>query len=219
MAGQSIPSHGSPRAGRFTHDVTTGTWKWDDEVFRIHGMEPGDLEPTTEYVLGCAAPEDRERIAEVLIRSTTTGEPFSVCYLLAAEDDVERRVVLVSEGGVCDPSTEVPVTQLDGYYVDLTDDFAQVASEEAREAVAASAEHRAAIEQAKGSLMLAYGLDADQAFAMLRWWSRSKNMKVRDLAEHLTQVASNGDLTDQPLRRTMDNLLYDGAAPGPESTP
>jgi len=218
VSGRST-QQGSPRVGRFTHDVAARTWKWDDEVFRIHGLEPGDVEPTTEYVLGCAAPDDRERVAEVLIRSTTTGEPFSVCYLLDAEDDTERRVVLVCEGGVCDPDTEVPVTQLDGYYVDLTDDFAQVASEEAREAVAASAEHRAAIEQAKGSLMLAYGLDADQAFAMLRWWSRSKNVKVRDLAEHLTEIASSGELTDQPLRRTMDNLLYDGAAPGPESTP
>jgi hypothetical protein len=203
---------GTPRVGRFTYDVTTQLWKWDDEVFRIHGVEPGGLEPTTDYVLGCKHPEDRERVAQVLSQATNTGDPFSVCYRLNAEDGVERRIVLVCEGGVCDVSAEIPVSQLDGYYIDLTDDFAQAASDEAREAVAASAEHRATIEQAKGSLMLAYGLDADQAFAMLRWWSRNKNMKVRDIAEHLTELSSAGELTDSSLRRTVDNLLHD--APG-----
>lgn len=209
----------SPRVGRFTYDVTTRTWKWDDEIFRIHGLEPGEIEPTTEYVLACKHPEDRDRVAQVLLQATTTGEPFSVCYRLQAEDGVERRVVLVCEGGVCDASTEIPVTQLDGYYIDLSEDFAHVAGEEAREAVAASAEHRATIEQAKGSLMLAYGLDADQAFAMLRWWSRSKNVKVRDLAEHLTQVASAGELSDQPLRGAVDNLLHDRTTSGSTQAP
>jgi hypothetical protein len=199
----------TPRVGRFTYDVTTQTWKWDDEVFRIHGLAPGEIEPTMSYVLDCKHPQDRERVAHVLSQATTTGEPFSVCYRLNAHDGAERRVVLVCEGGVCDADAEVPVTQLDGYYIDLTDDFALATSEEAREAVAASAEHRATIEQAKGSLMMAYGLDADQAFAMLRWWSRNKNMKIREIAEHLTDVSTAGEVSDPGLRRTVDNLLHD----------
>lgn len=204
-----VEKRDTPLVGRFTYDVTTQTWKWDDEVFRIHGMEPGEIEPTTEYVLGCKHPEDRGRVAHVLSQASATGEPFSVCYRLNAADGVERRVVLVCEGGVCDATTDVPVTQLDGYYIDLTDDFAAAAGEEARNAVAASAQHRATIEQAKGSLMLAYGLDADQAFAMLRWWSRNKNVKVRDIAEHLTDVSSAGELTDRSLRTAVDNRLHD----------
>ncbi|WP_436700147.1 PAS and ANTAR domain-containing protein [Nocardioides sp. BYT-33-1] len=208
---------GSPRVGRFAYVVVTRTWKWDDEVFRIHGTDPDGVEPTTERVLGAVHPDDRDHVARTLRQATTRGEPFSVCYRLDADDGVERRVVLVCEGGVCDVDTEVPVAQLDGYYIDLTDDFAQVASEEAREAVAASAEHRATIEQAKGSLMLAYGLDADQAFAMLRWWSRGKNMKVRDIAEHLTTVSSAGELTDQTLRHSVDNLLHDASPSAPGS--
>lgn len=203
---------GTPRVGRFAYDVTTGRWKWDDEVFRIHGVAPGDIEPTTEFVLQCKHPEDRDRVAHVLDEATRTGEPFSVCYRLEAADGRERRVVLVCEGGVCDVTTDIPVTQLDGYYVDLTDDFAQATSEEAREAVAASAEHRATIEQAKGSLMMAYGLDADQAFAMLRWWSRNKNMKLRDIAAHVIEVSTSGELSDSGLRTAVDNLLHDARA-------
>ena len=46
---------------------------------------------------------------------------------------------------------------------------------------------RAAIEQAKGMLMLGYGLRADQAFAVLSRWSQTDQVKVRDLAERLTE--------------------------------
>jgi hypothetical protein len=47
------------------------------------------------------------------------------------------------------------------------------------------------IEQAKGALMIAYGLDADQAFALLRWHSQHTNIKLRDIAAGL--VARTND--------------------------
>ena len=93
--------------------------------------------------------------------------------------------MLVCEGGVCEDDT---VTSIDGYYVDLTADFRAESEEFANEAVAAASESRAIIEQAKGSLMLAYGLDADQAFAMLNWWSSHRNVKVRELAARLVET-------------------------------
>jgi AmiR/NasT family two-component response regulator len=52
-------------------------------------------------------------------------------------------------------------------------------------AVAEIAEHRAAIDQAKGMLILLYGLDDDAVFAMLRWRSQNANVKLRALAEQL----------------------------------
>ena len=41
------PSHGRP-TGRFTFDAAPGKWDWDDDVFRIHGLAPGSVTPTTE---------------------------------------------------------------------------------------------------------------------------------------------------------------------------
>jgi hypothetical protein len=203
----SSPTTGRlPTVGRFAFDVTTGAWKWDDEVYRIHGVAPGSIEPTTDYMLRCKHPEDRERVAAAIQGASATGEPFSVTYRLRAADGVERKVVLVCEAGVCDVDA---VTQIDGYFIDLTDDFEHETHEAVREAVAASAEHRATIEQAKGSLMLAYGLDPDQAFAMLSWWSRNKNVKVRDLAARLVEVSAQGVATDGGLRQSFDCLLHD----------
>jgi PAS domain-containing protein len=195
--------------GRFTYDLVASTWEWDDEVYRIHGLEPGSIAPTTDYVLNCKHPEDRERVAAVLAQASLTGEPFSISYRLTGADGVERRVVLVCEGGVCQ---EDRWTSLDGYYVDLTDDFRAESEEHANEAVAASSAARAVIEQAKGSLMLAYGLDADQAFAMLNWWSSHRNVKVRDLAARLVESWESGRATDDELRKRFDALLHDIAS-------
>lgn len=47
---------------------------------------------------------------------------------------------------------------------------------------------RALIEQAKGALTLRYGLDDDAAFAVLRRWSQSSNIKVHTVADILINV-------------------------------
>lgn len=49
------------------------------------------------------------------------------------------------------------------------------------------------IEQAKGLLMGHYRLDPDQAFAVLRRWSSSSHVKVRELAAQLVEAASRPD--------------------------
>ena len=204
------------QVGRFAYDLVNGTWEWDDEVFRIHGLEPGSISPTTEYVLNCKHPEDRERVADPCSRRPAPRASRSASsYRLTGADGVERRVVLVCEGGICEDDT---VTSIDGYYVDLTADFRAESEAFANEAVAASAESRAIIEQAKGSLMLAYGLDADQAFAMLNWWSSHRNLKVRELSTRLVETWESGTATSDELRGRFDALLHDIAEPTPAAS-
>ncbi len=192
--------------GRFSFDAASGKWDWDDDVYRIHGLAPGSADPSTELVLESQHPEDRERVRELLERVSRSGESFSISYRLTGGDGVERRVVLVGEGGICEDDSPAVI---DGFYIDLTEDFDEENEEYAAQAVAASAENRAVIEQAKGALMLAYGLDSDQAFAMLRWWSRNRNVKVRDLAERLVELARDGEASDIELRSSLDTALHD----------
>ena len=106
-------------------------------------------------------------------------------------------------------SADGDVEQLVGYYLDLTPEFAAENAAAADAAVAASAAAREIIEQAKGILMLGYGLDADAAFAMLRWWSRNRNVKVRDIAERLIEVARQGQMSHPGLRGMLDGLIDD----------
>jgi hypothetical protein len=70
-------------------------------------------------------------------------------------------------------------------------------------------ESRAVIEQAKGALVMRYGLDADRAFAVLRRWSQDRNIKLRTVAEALIAV-SRGDRSDgfdPDLVRSLEESL------------
>lgn len=191
--------------GRFLFDVEFDRWEWDDEVFRIHGREPGSVVVDTDLVLASKHPEDRERVREMFQRVQRTSEAFSISYRLVLPAGDERRVVLVGAG---DPLGG-PAKRIEGFYIDLTPDFAEESEEYAKQAVAASAASRAVIEQAKGALMLAYALDPDQAFAMLRWWSRNRNVKVRDLAARIVELARAGEHADAGLRHNLDMALHD----------
>jgi len=195
-----------PTTGRFSYEVKTGSWEWDEEVYRIHGLPADYLPLTTDMVLAEAEPDARERIEALLGRMVKTAKPFSVAYRLAAVDQLERTVVIVGERAVGGTGA---VTVVEGYFVDLTADIHDLAEAGARAAVEASAEHRAVIEQAKGALMLAYGLDPDAAFAMLAWWSRNRNIKVRDLATRLVHTMEQGLISESSIRSTIDHLLYD----------
>jgi hypothetical protein len=201
--------------GRFSYDVELDRWEWDDDVFRVHGYAPGAVEPTSKLVLESKHPDDRARVVAALERVKATGEAFSISYRLIGGDGVERRVVLVGEGNP--PMCPGQVTSVEGYYIDLTTDFDEESEEAAHAAVEASAEHRAVIEQAKGALMLAYGLDEDAAFAMLRWWSRNRNVKVREVAQRLVDNAREGEATDSETRSAIDALLHDVTAAAPPS--
>lgn len=57
-------------------------------------------------------------------------------------------------------------------------------------------ESRATIEQAKGMVMLCYGLPPDQAFAMMVRWSSLGNVKLRCVAASLARLALQAPLDD-----------------------
>lgn len=193
------------QTGRFAYDVRHDSWEWDDDVFAIHGYAPGEVEPTTELFLRHKHDGDRDRVEQTFKQAIATGEPFNLYYRIRAKD-AEHRVVVVGEGvRTADGSVE----RLVGYYLDLTPEFAAENAAAADAAVAASAAARETIEQAKGILMLGYGLDADAAFAMLRWWSRNRNVKVRDLADRLIEVARMGHMSHPGLRGLLDSLIDD----------
>ena len=66
---------------------------------------------------------------------------------------------------------------------------------------------RAEIEQAKGLLMAAYGISADQAFDILVWRSQETNVKVRMLAHRFIKAMAGGLPAD--TRRQVDRALLD----------
>jgi hypothetical protein len=74
-------------------------------------------------------------------------------------------------------------------------------------AVELSAATRATIEQAKGALMITYGLDEDEAFALLRWHSQHSNIKLRDIATAITDHTNDPGIADLTADGKITEIL------------
>jgi hypothetical protein len=69
------------------------------------------------------------------------------------------------------------------------------------EALRAITERRAVIEQAKGMLMLVYGVDADEAFDVLRKQSQDHNVKLNLVAEQVMKDLVELSRNKGPVRQ------------------
>ncbi|WP_233608449.1 PAS and ANTAR domain-containing protein [Nocardia stercoris] len=193
-----------PRTGSFEFWFSERRWVWSDEVYRMHGYEPGAVEPTTELILAHKHPDDRGEVAELIARSVTDSTPFSSRHRFFDTDGTEHCVIVVADSIHNDAGTIVGTA---GYYVDLTATLAETAQDALQSTLAGVVESRAVIEQAKGLLMRNYRIDADQAFKILVWRSQETNTKLRDLAAQLVEDAVELPAPDSGTVSGFDHIL------------
>ena len=94
------------------------------------------------------------------------------------------------------------------------DHIAAAVAEIMSAAVAEIAENTAVIDQAKGMLILLYGVDDQTAFDTLRRHSQNTNIKLRALAEQLVsnyRALSNGDGNPRSLGDCLSERDAGGA--------
>lgn len=209
---------GPQRVGWFRFYFDDDRWEWSPEVQRLHGYEPGTVSPTTELVLSHKHPDDYQAVATTLDEVRRHHQAFSTRHRIIDTAGRIHHVIVVADK-LLDDDGEVIGTH--GFYVDVspTEDHQQ---RRLTQAIAEIAENRAAIEQAKGMLMVVYGIQADAAFDLLRWRSQEANVKLRLLAEQV--VADFVRLTQgekAPPRSAYDNLLLTadrriGSSPEPQ---
>ena len=202
--------------GRFHYKSGPRRWRWDGTAAALHGLERRERSLTTDRLLEVVHPDDRARVADALESALGGGPDPSAArglrlhYRVADGTTVRSLLVIARE-----VSPDRAGFSAEGHVVDITPELSAAGEEAGRAAVEAAMEGRGAIEQAKGALMVAYSLTADQAFALLRWWSRNHNLRVRVLAERLMDAAEKGHYADAELRARMDRTLHDlTAGPG-----
>ncbi|MEL7976394.1 PAS and ANTAR domain-containing protein [Isoptericola sp. F-RaC21] len=194
-----------PPVGRYRLDLSTGRWAWSDEVFEMHGFRPGEVVPTTELMLSHKHPEDRDRVDHALKKAAATGEAFSSVHRIRDAHGGTRTLAVTGQGRR-DPDTG-EVTELFGYFIDVTEANREIAQREATASIQASAKRRAAIEQAKGVLMVSFGVDGEEAFEHLRTASNQLNVPVRDLATWLVHWFSGSGMTTFPTADQVREFL------------
>jgi hypothetical protein len=201
---------GAPqRVGWFRFYFDDQRWEWSEQLQRMHGYEPGTVTPTTELVLEHKHPNDRREVKKTIDEMLISRRPFSTRHRIVDTHGTVHQVVVVGDQLT---DNEGAVMGTHGYYVDITPTSDRAREELITARVAEITEHRAVIEQAKGMLMLVYGLDEDAAFDLMRWRSQSGNVKLRRLAEIV--VESFRDARDQAItsRSAFDHALLSGDA-------
>ncbi len=192
------------RVGQFRFYFADERWEWSDEVQIMHGYQPGTVSPTTELVLSHKHPDDYQQVLTTLDDVRRHHQAFSTRHRIVDTTGQIHHVIVVADK-LLDGSGEVIGTE--GFYVDVTptEDRNQ---KQFSEAIAEIAENRATIEQAKGMLMVVYGIDSDAAFDLLRWRSQEANIKLRLLAEQVVaDFVALSQSDSSPSRAAYDNLL------------
>ena len=211
--------------GRFSADPSSGRWNWTDAIYRVFGYPPGSVDVTWDFILGHIPEDERQEIQAAYEQACTRLGPFSWSHRIQARDNHLRSILIVAETAAQEPEPDgassepassqvnAPGFTIDGYVIDLTELRAEGARAAATEAVQSSAAHRAVIEQAKGALMLGYGVDADTAFALLVSHSQLSNRKLHAVAAQLVESIRLQPLA-RGLRETLDFILQRQDSPG-----
>jgi hypothetical protein len=171
------------QAGAFRYDVTTGQWWWSDEVYRIHGFEPGEVVPTTAMILAHKHRDDRERYAGALTSASRLGGTLASVHRIIDAQGQER--VLATVGEAAPAGAGEAVSEITGHFIDVTASVRTLAAEEATRQIRAADERRAVIDQAMGVTAARTGVTVEEAFDLLRGASMRSNVKLRTLAERV----------------------------------
>jgi hypothetical protein len=183
--------------GRYRYDRRSGAWWWSAEMFSVHGLPPGTVEPGTEVLLSHQHPDDRPRMLAALTGACSSARSFAVRIHVVRADGRQRDVLLVGEP-VLEP--DGAVAAVEGLCIDVTDCPAPAGPASSADRVAAleteveqlhaAMASRAAIEQAKGILMLLTSCSDKVAFDLLAHISSHTHRKVRDVAQAITESAA-----------------------------
>jgi len=89
--------------GSWEWDIASGAVTWSDELYRIHGLEPGAMAIDFERFIATVHPEDRDRVQAIVGAALATQEPFRYEHRAVLPDGFVR--TLAAQGSVqADPS-------------------------------------------------------------------------------------------------------------------
>ena len=104
--------------GTWSVDLAASRVAWSDEVYRIHGLEPGSGAPDLQGAIGCFHPDDAKMLTALIDRAISQGGRFDVEARLRRTDGTERNVHAV---GACRRDVDGKVIGLFGTLHDVTE--------------------------------------------------------------------------------------------------
>jgi anti-anti-sigma factor len=189
--------------GHFQIRVDDGRAQWSDELFELHGMAPGDVVPSRDVLLWHVHPDRRERVDAALRACVTSDRAVTVPYVLVDLSGAEVPVDLLAVGRGSGPDRVVL-----GFVVDAAAAVRSAVAAQVDDQLRRAVESHAVIDQAKGVLMLVYGIDGEAAFELLRWSSQQRNVKLVSLAERVARAAVAVGGLAPDVRAHLDEVFF-----------
>nr|WP_275586019.1 ANTAR domain-containing protein [Geodermatophilus sabuli] len=198
----------------------------------VLGLPRTAAHPCVDLLLRALHPDDRPRLLEAVTAACTQGRPFALTVRLSSRRGGERSAVLVGEPVVDAVGSatalegllvEVPAPESPAFDPPQPTPSAAAAPGDGERVHALETEiaqlrtamsSRAAIEQAKGILMLLTSCSEQVAFDLLAHISSNSHRKVRDVAVAIAQSATGRT----PLPADVRALVRDVCPPGPIRT-
>lgn len=197
-AGQ--PATGSPvTTGRLVLHPSEDRWEWSPEVYALLGFSPGEVVPST---LALRAHLDD---TGAVMLDAWAGEHAGPAHV-ALFHEVRR----VSRPAWVLSTWETPVSPTAPRRItlaDLTREVTWRAAQEAGTHIRAGVESRSRVDQAVGILVATYGLDPQEAFGLLRWFSTRRNDKLRSIAERIADGHVGARTADHLSGSDRESLL------------
>jgi hypothetical protein len=197
----SCPIPVGERVGSFRYFRSEDRWEWSDAVAAMHGYGHGQVQPTTALVMSHKHPDDSANVALLIETLSEEGHAFSSRYRIIDTHGHTHLVLVIGER-LCAEDGAIIGSQ--GFYVDLSD-FEDGGTVDA--AIADFTAHRACIEQAKGILMMTYGISSERAFDILVWRSQETNTKLRRLVLQIIRDFTAELRLPNEIRARADQLL------------
>ena len=206
----AAPHDAATPVGRYRCDRRGENWWWSPEMFRLYGLAPDPALPCLQLLLDHVDPGDRPPLAEA-VAGACSGRAFALELHTVSPGAHPPSLVLIGEPA---HDGDGAVLGVEGLCVEVTggrrgeeDCVGELETEVAQ--LRAAMASRAAIEQAKGILMLLTSCRDQTAFDVLTHISSHTHRKIRDVARAITESASGHGRLPDDIRA----ILHDACPP------
>ncbi|MCS6836842.1 MAG: PAS domain S-box protein [Anaerolineae bacterium] len=196
------------RLGSWELDLITNETIWSEEFCRICGFDPETVQPSVELGTLAIHPDDREKVAQALERTRTTGEPYIMEKRIVHPDGKVRWVLSQDEAIRDDLGNTIRIV---GTILDIT---------ERREAQQQA--FNAALERERVQILARFVRDAahefrtplaiinTEAYLMARQPDAEKRaIKAQQISDQIARTSRLLDMLLLMVRMDQEELLSD----------
>lgn len=176
--------------GRYRVELDSGRTWWSDEVYRMHGREPGEIEPSMDTLRAAMHPDDRGRVSRTAAVALRGGRPFSSAHRIVDPHGRARTVVVTGQAHVADDGE---ITHVAGYVLDVSPVTREALDRESQRAVGRAMVSAAAVEQAKGAFMAVHGIAEAEAADRLGEAAARAGAPLQSAAAQIIEAMAGAD--------------------------